>query len=244
MAYFIHSRNLRASLLLACVIGFCTVVYLGFATRSHLPFSPDTKSAEAPPLSLATRQNIEGFRFDGYKNGNKVISIEADRFSIQKKKLGFLRLGLLNEARLQNGFIRIFCHSPTELFPNQNHPSLINNPSVSFQHIVSKESLPPMPVKRLSSIVIAPIHLELYRNQVLVSKISADYAKIRLVKSDIVFKGNVVLTSATRILTTNFLTFNPTSGTIECKGKYLLNRHGHNISGRHLITDVLLLKSS
>lgn len=57
------------------------------------------------------QHEIRGFRFDSNHDGKRVISIKADRFSVQKKKLGFFRFGLMNEAILENVFIHLYGRS-------------------------------------------------------------------------------------------------------------------------------------
>ena len=57
------------------------------------------------------RHEIRGFSFNSSQDGKKVISIKADRFSIKKKKLGFLSFGLMNEARFDNAIIHIYGRS-------------------------------------------------------------------------------------------------------------------------------------
>ena len=90
------------------------LVILGFACVIFLyAFQPSQKIASNPmrdTLAGTSSQNhdIQGFRYTGAFEGRKVISVRADRFLIRKKKIGFLRFGLLNEVRFDNARIDIY----------------------------------------------------------------------------------------------------------------------------------------
>lgn len=57
---------------------------------------------------LEGRVCCPGFRYDADYKSRRTISIKAHRFSIHKKKLGFFRFGLMNQARLENDVINIY----------------------------------------------------------------------------------------------------------------------------------------
>jgi len=42
---------------------------------------------------------IRGFTFDGNHEGRRTLSIKADSFIVDKKKIGFFRCGLMNTAK-------------------------------------------------------------------------------------------------------------------------------------------------
>lgn len=54
------------------------------------------------------RHAIQGFTYDGVVQGQKRIKITADSFVIKKKKMGFLRFGLIQEAVFINAKIHLY----------------------------------------------------------------------------------------------------------------------------------------
>jgi len=92
--------------LLLGLFGFAGLIFLCYHQRaSNLVYERKDVSRYQYPKP---RHDIRGFRFDGTHEGKRTISIKADRFSIDKKKLGFFRFGLMNVARLENAFIHIY----------------------------------------------------------------------------------------------------------------------------------------
>jgi hypothetical protein len=67
------------------------------------------------------RFRIRGFHYDGYDKGKKTLSIRAYQFTVEKRKLGFFRLGLANVARLQDAVIDIYGtrNEPGESMPRK-----------------------------------------------------------------------------------------------------------------------------
>lgn len=67
-----------------------------------------------PPRNLkrssqpSQRLRVEGLRFYGMKEGRRVIAIEADRFVIQKGKIGFFSTGLTQTVRIENARIDLY----------------------------------------------------------------------------------------------------------------------------------------
>ena len=100
--------------------------------------------------NLEYRLQILGFKFDSFVNGEKFISIKADKFTVEKKKLGFFRLGLINVAILKNAIIDVFLNRKTSL----NDTDLTENALPSL-----KDALPSFSAKRISSIIIEPVCL-------------------------------------------------------------------------------------
>ena len=96
-----------------------------------------------------------------------------------------------------------FDRSLTNIKPQQN---------LTFKGMFSKDTLPSFRVKKISSIVMKPVCLELHDEQSSVTKISAASAVIRFKKQYVFFKGNVRVVSGERVLTTSRLSLFP-SGT-------------------------------
>ena len=206
------------------------------------------------------RHEIRGFSLESNHEGKKVISIKADRFSIKKKKLGFLSFGLMNEAGFENAIIRIYGKSePAEgsevgsrrsgvgrrsVLSGKRSDELPTNIKVrknlTLKGVFSKDILPSFKTKKISSIVMNPVCLELHDEQSLVTRISAASAVVRLKKRYIIFKGNVKVVSDKRVLTTTELSLFPEKAAIRTDQHFILKTPEKNIKGDHLTFDIFL----
>ena len=165
----------------------------------------------------------------------------ADRFSIDKKKVGFFRFGLMNEARLENASIRIYASAnPPAKNANASHHKASSGQPLTFNNVFSKGALPSFPIKRVSSILMEPVYVEIRDEQSAVTQISASSAAIRLRKRDIFFKGKVKVVSGSRILTTDRLTVIPDNAAIKTDRHFVLNTPEKKLEGNQLITDICL----
>ena len=180
------------------------------------------------------RHVIQGFRFDSNNGGKRVISIKADRFSIQNKKLGFFRLGLMNEAIFENAFIHLYGRGRLSKDKSDDWQDL------TFKDVFSRETLPSFPIKRISSIMMEPVCLKLHDEQFVVTQISASSASIRLKKRDILFKGDVRVVSGSRVLTTDRLRMLPDKAVIKIDRQFILKTPEKQWEGSHLTTDIFL----
>ena len=188
------------------------------------------------------RHEIRGFSFNSSQDGKKVISIKADRFSIKKKKLGFFSFGLMNEARFDNAVIHLYGRSgqneKSEVPPEGRRAGRSQN--LTFKGIFSKGSLPSFQVKRISSIVMEPVCVELHDEQSSVTRISAASAVIRLKKRCILFKGNVRVVSGPRVLTTSRLNLFPENAIIRTDQHFTLKTPEKELKGDRLTFDIFL----
>lgn len=229
------------------IVGFVAPVFFYFHYRASNS-GQDSREASFRRYPKP-RLEIKGFRYEGNHDGQKVISIRADKFSIQKKKLGFFRFGLMNEARLANAYIHLYGRS------GQTENSEVGGRSgqtekrsdgyglqrnLTFKGIFSKDVFPSFPVKKISSIVMQPVCLELHDEKTVVAKISADSAAIRLKRRDILFQGNVKVVSGTRVLNTDRLSLRPESAVIQTNRPFMLKTPEKQYEGQGLITDIFL----
>lgn len=182
-----------------------------------------------------SRHIINGLHFDGWHEGKKVITIEADRFSTEKKKLGFFRFGLMNVARFENAYIHIFGKGLLN-----RHETDKPQQDLTFKDIFSKEALPALPVKKVSSVEIEPVCVELHDEKSVAMKITADFASIRLRKRDIFFTGNVRVESGPNSLTTDTLSFNPDTAVIKTNDHFILKSPEKQEKGNRLKADLFL----
>lgn len=229
-----HSDYLKR---LRIVIGLIVMVCVGgtiFIFIHHRASIPSIEPQEiSGHQSTSRRFEFRGFRYDGNLDGKRVISIKADRFSIEKKKLGFFRFGLMNVALFENALIRIYGAKPDESHENPKQ-------KLSFKNSFSKEALPSFPVKRISSIVMEPIEVELHDEHSAITRISAASATLGIRKRIIVFKGDVRVVSGDRVLTTTRLNLLLETAVIKTGGDFLLKALGKQWEGHRLTTDIFL----
>ena len=212
----------------------------------------------APPF------DIRGFQFSCRVAGRQNISIYADRFTVRKKKFGFLRVGLMNEVILTNASIKIYGEknknaagaakeggiSKINGERNKNvagtaEENVISTPQNSSQELVfaevlSQEMLPSFAMPNVTAISVKPVHISLYDDQNVVTSISANSAAIRLTSQDVLFKGDVRVNSGDRILTTGLLNLIPGKAILATTGNFNLQTATGSQKGQRLITDVFL----
>lgn len=182
--------------------------------------SPSDKQRALPVPPPKPRMKIEGLRFYGMKDGHKVLFIKADRLLLEKGKWGFFNIGLFNVVNIENGSIEIFAEEKDQaalpesdrsmLTKQERHRSQLKKGPV-FHHLFLEETLSsfPVPLKNVTSIVIAPVSITFRQGDEELSRITAASAAMRLKKGDILLKGGVTVVSGARKLTSEQLEFLP-----------------------------------
>lgn len=176
------------------------------------------------------RHEIKGFRFDGTSGDKRVITIEADRFRIEKKKVGFFRFAMMNVATLENASVHIF---KSVTGPETGADS-------AFKDAFSKDVLPVFSTKRVSSIEMAPVCVALYEGKSVVSRIRADSAIVCLKHRDVLFEGNVKVASGPRSLTTDRLRLLTEKTLLKTEGRFVLKTNKNEERGNKLTADIFL----
>ena len=178
---------------------------------------------------------IQGFHYDGWNGNEKVITVEADRMSIRKKKLGFFRFGLVNIVQLENASIRLYGIGGLD-GQKTDQP----DGGMTFKGAFSKEALPAFPAKRIASVEMNAVSVEFYDEKAVVAKISANYATIRIKERKIIFKGNASVIAGPRVLMTDRLSLYPEKAMISTRHRFTLNTPEKQEKGRGLSTDIFL----
>lgn len=247
----------KKSLVLGLLI---TVAVIGIA--APLVFwsqrrTPATAAPATPTASFsrsAFNNTITGFRYTGTVDGRPVLFIRADRFTVQKRKVGFFRFGLMSEAVLENAEIRIH--------PNQGGAvehavsmapaaataqteiagkSVMNaKSSASLPEIFKDSVLPLFHGKRVSAISAHPVRIVIGTGAA-ATVMTAHYGKIRVREKDILLEGAVVVTAGDRTLKTRHLSIKPERWLLVAEGDYSLESTGGRRSGRHMVSDIQLL---
>jgi hypothetical protein len=240
-----HKRFFFLFLLGAVIAG---VVYLYYQYRISAP----QKVGQEDSLYgfPKHRLRIGGFQFEGHFEGRRTISIKADNFTIQKMKLGFFRFGLMNVARLKNAVIDIYgrrdgsdkksAPDSSEQTTGRLQPNAQLGKGIIFEDVFRKESLPSFSTKRIHSIMIEPVCVNLHDEKSLVTQITASSATIRLKARDISFKGGVRVVSGSRSLMTDQVSLVPENGILKTRRHFILESPGKRLEGEQLTTDVFL----
>ena len=110
-----RKKLLRLTFLLAA----CALVALFLFSFLRHRSSDSARMKETPPpprTQLSDKSLIRGLLYSVNMSEEARLFIEADEFRVGKKKLGFLRVSLLNEAEIRNARIRIV-KTPTQSPP-------------------------------------------------------------------------------------------------------------------------------
>lgn len=242
MSSFLYSRIIRIFCLIFLLISIGSIIFLSY-------YQP--QSNKAPPANKvfdttrypAVQQEIGGFFLDRFSGNRRIITIKADKFLVESKKLGFLRFGLMNEVRLDNAVLAIYADKTQNGGVDKKHfslPGKVRSQRLTYKDLFSGETLSPISSKRIYSVTMTPVRIELHDERTTVTTISADSGKIRLTKRDILFMGNVRLVSGDKVLLTDQARLIPEKGEIGCDHPFTLTISGQKRTGNHLFTDVFL----
>ncbi len=232
-----YFKKLRAVIGLLVLLCFSGLIIFFLYNRALIPLNKQKDISHSQPQS--TRLEIRGFQYNRSVNNKKVLSIKANRFAIEKKKLGFFRFNLMNVAKFEKALIQLYGR---ERVPENVPGEFSDNTKkvLSFKDTLSKSTLPSFPIKRIYSIVIEPIKLELYDEKSVVSSISATSASLRLRKRIIIFEGNVKAVSGEKVLTATRLILLPDEAVFKIGGHFLLKTPLREWEGYRLTTDIFL----
>jgi hypothetical protein len=177
------------------------------------------------------RLQIKGFKFDSFDDGKNILSIKTDKFTVEKKKLGFFRFGLINVAIFKNAKIDVYLKRSV----SSNDDSFISEALPSL-----KDALPSFSIKRISSIIIEPICLNFRDGNHLLTQITSNSAIIGLTKQNILFKGGVHVVSGNRSLTTEGLNFFSEKSVMKINRHFILQKPEKKIEGNTITLDMYL----
>jgi lipopolysaccharide export system protein LptC len=229
-----HMKFIKHYRALLVILAFCITagsLFFYYQERTSV-LTEDKFGVASRRIHSKDRLAIRGFSYYGTHEGKKSISIAADSFRIEKKKLGVFRLGFMDEARFKNAVINIYCM-------NDESPG-----GITFKNVFSGDSLPKLSgKKRISSIVFEPVSVTLHDDkEAIVSEITADSATIRIKKGEIAFRGNVRVKSKENILRTDTLSLLSEKTILKTKGHYVLTSDGEEQEGTGLTTDIFLAR--
>lgn len=184
------------------------------------------------------RIEIDGLDYNLSNMGETSFALKADSFQVRKKKLGFFRVALAQEALLQNVDISIYGNNNfarNDNLANEQMKSLdfplfpAGANFINFFH-----------TKRLSGLVMSPVRISFYDSAHAPSHLTSSTAFLHFKKQAVVFKGNVQMICGTQILRTNQLTLFPQESKIKVDEYFTLKTNKSETSGSNLVSDVFL----
>lgn len=200
-------------------------------SRNRTLATRDTQQEVSFQKNLKYRLQIKGFKFDSFDDGENVLSIKADTFTIEKKKLGFFRFGLINVAIFKNATIDVYLKRKV----SGNDADLTREDLPSL-----KDALPSFSTRRISSIIIEPACLNLQDEHSLLTKITSNSAIIRLTKQNIIFKGGVQVVSGDKSMITERLNFFTENSIMKADRHFVLITPEKKMEGNHITVDMFL----
>jgi len=220
------------------------ILAAAWALYSWSPFEPfrqETGCIQNPSLA-GHRMQIKGLKFSDQLQGRKTLNIQADEFTVEKMKVAHFRLSLFNVAKLKNTVIDIF-GEPTNLTENPaaDIPGPLHPPGVSFQGVFDRDALTSLGVQRISYIKAAPVKVNLFSRDMLLTSISGSSALFNLNNGGIGFNGDVRMVSGSREIQAESVIFFPGENAFEIRGPYRLNsRPDMTSNGKGLKCDLFL----
>jgi len=232
-----RKKVVQSALLLAlCALG--AVLIFSYVLHRSSDSARVKETAPPPRAQSGDKSVIRGLRYSAGMGEEARLFIEADEFRIGKKKIGFLRVSLLNEAEIRNARIRIV-RTLTKAAPEaygtpeakilQTHTGraqerertdlLMDSAGALLNEIESAKAFPGMSSTRIVSIKIAPVDFQILEGNASLLKISAGQAGFDLKNRSIVFRDRVRVSAGKEAWTGDELRIDPDSGKVTGRSK-------------------------
>jgi hypothetical protein len=200
------------------------VVYLISLEYQFVPKRDFQKFTGAPDISL------KGLSFVETQDGREIFSLDIGSFKIRKIKLGFFRVGLFKTAELENVEINFYI--------NENVKGITKEP-FDFEKCFLASELPGL--EKVRGVEIKNIKINIMQENRIISSISSDYAEIDLARKDVIFKGNVKISSQEdKVLRCYRIRWVNKTNRFKTNDFYKLTKEGKAFEGKGLETDYLL----
>jgi len=242
-------RNKKSIALLIGLALITSIVFIGIKWKSGDQQVKDISYMRFPNNA---GPNFRGFKYDKYIEGEKVLTIRAAHFSIEKKKAGIFKLSPLKFARLRGAEIDLFGETvqtdgrmvqsrPDSKFSRNSFP--IQN-EISFKGAISRDTIPSSILKGTVSAVFEPVEINLYLDDAPVTKIKAQKAIADPRRRRMILQNGIEVTSGASHLSTDSLNIYPETGLFEVDNFYVLKTLDGTRTGKNITTDFFLEKIS
>ena len=179
---------------------------------------------------------IRGFRFSGYHEGKKTITIKAAIFGVEKKKIGIFKLSPLRAARFRGAEVDLYVNNIPSNDVLQDKKKMI------IEGLFSQEAMPVSALKGATSVTFEPVKINFYLDDTSTTQIRAGKATLDPRQRRVILQGQILATAASNQLSTERLVIYPEKGIIEINNKFVLETKGERVTGEKLKTDFFLRK--
>ena len=232
-----RKKVVQSALLLAlCALG---AVLIFSYIRHRSSDSARVKETAPPPRTQSSDKSvIRGLRYSAGMGEEARLFIDADEFRVGKKKIGFLRVSLLNEAEIRNARIRVV-RTLTKPAPDAPGAPEAETPQMQMERAQEKEqtsllmasaralllemensrAFPGMSSTRIFSIKIAPVDFQILEGKALLLRISAGRAGFDMKSRKLVFADRVRASAGKEAWTGDELRIDPDSGKVTGRSK-------------------------
>lgn len=185
---------------------------------------------ETPGVFSKPFHDISKLHYTRTENTIRMFSIQADRFRVQKKKVGLFRFGLIKEIVVDNATIDVYESSDQEL-----------NLQTMTQALNDSKTIPGLVPKSTGKLIFSPVILQiLSQDGQILSRVSAESATVNGKTRQIVFNRNVEIHSGNRSLHADFLSVISKDGRVIARKGVVLKIPERIITGEVLQTDMFL----
>lgn len=248
-------------LIMAGIILFIGISYLSQKKVNPLKKNQNTKEKKRYQYARLP-QTIKGFKYMGYADSRQRIKIRCRHFAVHRKKIGFVRFKLMKQAVLYDADIQFFLYpekktpkksgaaTQNKVFDSQDNAGNMKFADVlepedfqrSFQELSEKDSPLFSKFHNISSILVRGITLQFYYDDIVISSISANSARLKLSGRKFFFTGNVTIISGKRKLMLDRLELNPDTMLLTGTDYTFCSPEGEE-TGHNITTDLILKKS-
>lgn len=177
---------------------------------------------------------VQGFQFSGYLKDRQVLSIKADKHTVEKKKIGFISLGTGFIAKYKNAVIDIHIRQAEKKGNSHDNPM----DAYSFNEIFSEDIAPIFSQKDIVALQFQPVKINFFNEDKLLSRVQAHSAAINSMDRKIFLKGQISVKAAEKVLTAERLTLVSDTGLIEANDGFVLKTPEKQITGKSLTSDI------
>ncbi|MDI9569430.1 MAG: hypothetical protein QM278_01645 [Pseudomonadota bacterium] len=175
--------------------------------------------------AYTAKKGAAPFRFEAGGEGEKILSLRADRHHAAS---GLRGLFGSSDLRLDNAYLDLYGARITE-----------GPGGISLKNTISEEVFRAMPVEKAAVIIARPIAIKIHVNQETPTQIFAQEGTIRIKERDILLAGDVRVLSEPYLLLTDKIAFLPETGLLQI-GKYVMRTSDQRTEGNQITTDIFL----
>ncbi len=249
-----HNKYLIGSLIILALVLISWAIYR-YNTGSNVKrkHSSDSLSSLKRYATVKPSVAIRGFTFNGYREGKMNLSIRADSFIVDKKKIGFFRFGLISTAKLNNAIINIYCTDKNSYSFASFSESGYNNVNanvnaktenvpkeIDIGNIFSPDIFKSIIKNRIATLEIAPVTINIHDNNGIISTINSGYSKISLKDGTVTFRKKVCVKAGDNILMTECLSLLPNRSIYRTNELFLLKTPQGESRGDNIEIDMRL----